>query len=550
MSLLYRLTVLLLGIAMPHRLGAIPAAISQIIKQLETVQKVKKPKANKKQKKASQEQVATAAAEEKMPPQPADSPLSKPLATAAIEPIDKPALPPPLTQLEQACLHIEEAIQDSTLVKHPATWYYKGRIYEQMLKHTLTAASVTSASFLLDEALMAYEKVKQLSQPASQFYSFASANIAALWQLYLERGIRYAKQHAYEQAIEHFTVCRRILPEETTPLFYMAIVQQSNAQPEAALHIYTTYGQCQQPQPAIVRAMADIYGNQIKDFDKAIALLDHGLTQFPFEDMLLEEQYNLYKANNQLPLYESLLCQAMLAQPNQWDKQYAYAYFLQNQERIEESSYFYQQILKAFPRQYAGWRQMGILWYNEAIKTYATIRKLIAQKQPAQLHKGTQRLVWVIPRLTLPIVDRYAAIYYPTSAYEIIDCHAETRNWLGGPRISDQIKANTIPYTAPLFLLIKQQITAELTQHTQMQKIIHLQKCLQQSAHYLTIARTQNKKDKVVAQALYYTYYHLEKYRSASKLLDAMHTQKHYLDACSDPFSTKQKSETSETQEE
>ncbi|TSJ80663.1 hypothetical protein [Cardinium endosymbiont of Dermatophagoides farinae] len=75
---------------------------------------------------------------------------------------------------------------------------------------------------------------------------------------------------------------------------------------------------------------------------------------------------------------------------------------------------------------------------------------------------------------------------------------------------------------------------AALARNQWTQTIVGLKKYLKKSLYYLKIARAQDKKDKAVAQALYYSYYHLKKYRSADRLLQAMQKQKQYLE--DDPF--------------
>ncbi|UWW96658.1 MAG: tetratricopeptide repeat protein [Candidatus Cardinium sp.] len=465
-------------------------------------------------------------------------------ATAVDAGDPKSAHSPALSNVQEARLAIDEAIKDNKLVNHPATWYYRGAIYDRLLRDDIASEN---ASALLHEALTAYAQAKQLSLSKSkQFHSFALGNLAALWRYFLNRGMGYYRQEAFDQAIDQFAICRRILPEEPTPLLHMAIVYHSTDQSEAALRCYKDYVAIQGPQFAVARAMAAIHYHKLKNFDKAIAILNEALLQFPFNNELLEEKCLVYEASGRIDDYVASLTAGI--QRKEMDACYAYAYLLERQGHIEAAIGYYQQILKTHPDQYDALRQMAFLFYNEAIKLYAHTLKSVRKRAQLEnltladlcgLMHVTVRPLWSHPMVWAGVDRSLCSSLFPKE-----QPFAPKLRWVvyDHPlvqygRVSDfvyLVEGGNIPHTNPLYAYIHTKNGAALARNQWTQTIVGLKKYLKKSLYYLKIARAQDKKDKAVAQALYYSYYHLKKYRSADRLLQAMQKQKQYLE--DDPF--------------
>lgn len=454
-----------------------------------------------------------------------------------------------LSNVEQARLAIDEAIKNSKLAKHPATWYYRGVIYDRLLRD-----HVAQPSTFLNEVLAAYAQAKKLSASKSkQFYSFSVENLIALWRYFLNRGMGYYRQEAVDQAIEHFAICRRILPEEPTPLLYMAIVYHSADQPEEALRYYQDYLAVDGPQFAVARAMAAIHYHKLKNFDKAMAILDEALRQFPFNNELLEEKCLIHQAAGSIDGYAASL--AVDLQHKGPHLCYAYAYVLQHQGRIQEAIGYYEQLLKDHPAHYEALRQMGFIFYNEAIKLYAYTLKSMGSKTQLDdvaladwcglMHVTVRRFLangigWTGSNYVL---FRGGVLQEPLFAARpiwVVYDHPLVQH-SSSSSLRDLLQAGNLPYASPLYGYIHAKNSAALTRNKWAQTMVDLEKYLKKSLYYLKIARAQDKKDKAVAQALYYSYYHLKKYGAAYRVLQRMQKQKQYLE--DDPFRGNQEKE-------
>ncbi|MCT4697443.1 tetratricopeptide repeat protein [Candidatus Cardinium sp. TP] len=454
----------------------------------------------------------------------------------------QPAEPSLLSNAQQARLAIDEAIKNSKLVNHPATWYYRGVIYDRLVRDHI--AEPSTVSILLDEALAAYAQAKRLSVSKSkQFYSFTLNNLAALWSYFLNRGIGYYRQEAVEQALAQFAICKRILPEEPTPLLYTAIVYHSVDQPEAALRYYQDYVAVHGPHFAVARAMAAIHYHKLKNFDKAIAILKEALLQFPFHNELLEEKCLIYDASRSIDDYSASLKVGL--QDKKIDAYYAYAYLLEHQGRIQEATGYYQQLLKECPHQYDTFRQVGFIFYNEAIKLYTHALKSNRQKEQyaySPLVESFGLMHVMMQHLWLHTIWRNSAL--PRGFLSKEPPFSVRPIWVvyAHPLVQDSsasglvhlLQAGKVPCTSPLYGYIHRKIATAWANNRLVQTATALEKYLQQALYYLKMAYRQNTKDHKVAQALYYSYYHLKKYRAANKLLQVIQKQKYPLE--DDPF--------------
>ncbi|WP_419241840.1 tetratricopeptide repeat protein [Cardinium endosymbiont of Nabis limbatus] len=514
----YLLYWFIIFLAMPDQLFAIPRSITRIVRTFQGQNKQKESK-----------QKGDGAAS-----------LSADGRANNAQPVDQPVL----SNAQQARLAIDEAIKDNKLANHPATWYYRGVIYDRLLRDDIASEKALT---LLDEALAAYEKAKQLSLSKSkQFHSFALSNLAALWRYFLNRGMGYYRQEAFDQSIAQFAICRRILPDEPTPLLYTAIVHHSLDQSEEALRYYQDYLAVKGPQFAVARAMAAIYYHKLKDFDKAIAILNEALLQFPCNNELLEEMCLIHSTAGRIDAYAASLTAE--GQGKEIHASYAYAYLCAYQGRIDEAIACYQQLLKAHPHQYDALRQMGFLFYNEAIKLYAHTLKSVGEK--AQLENVTPAdscgLMHVMVRRLWPdaIGWREMGHLLPSAFFSSGWPFAPSLVWVvydhpfvKHSKISsfvDLVQSGNLPYTTPLYGYIHTKNATALARNKWAQTIRELEKYLKEALYYLKSARVHDKKDKAIAQALYYSYYYLKQYGPADRLLQAMQKQKQYLDE--DPF--------------
>ncbi|MBX9890292.1 MAG: hypothetical protein K2X94_03415 [Amoebophilaceae bacterium] len=535
------------------RLFALPKPLKRVLDLLEDKNKEKKkPKVH-----AEKSAAPDASTEEGKPNEAAPEPQPAPVETSP---------------LDLAKAAIDEVIKDTKLANHPATWYYRGVIYHALLKNHITSPD---ASVLLDETLLSYTKAKALALPHTQFHSFAHSNTIALWNYYLNRGVQYYKQEAFKQAIDYFTICRRVLPAEAIPLLYMGMAYHASKEGNNAVECYRQYLDKTGPNVSVYRAIADVEYHQLKHIEAAIGCINQAWVKFPFENQLLEEKIAIYEAAGEISRYEMDLLAAIegskpmlpfcpkptkkralplhhklilgedfyiktrytlpiAKKADQLEQLYAYAYLLEYQNRIEEARFFYEKMVNKRANQAHALRQLGFLWYKKAIETSSVAHQLIEQMKPSsqgyRLDGLNLILTTISPKFVLPLsfeIDhgQRITIYYQTLMEPI-----------GFTPFHVHIQLEQFPSIGFFYGYILKKMANSMKHYRLHNTMILFKQQLNGTLRYIDLARKTDKQHPAMAQALYFTYYQLKKYRSAKRLSQAMEKRKQYICQSEDPF--------------
>lgn len=539
-------SILLVALVCPCELFALPKEIKKIIHTLGR-SKTKEEKKTKTDDNQSSNHEPDKAVPDNTPSQEETSPKEQKEENKA-KPIETTT-----SNTEQAKLAIDEAIKNATLAKHPATWYYRGVIYHRLLKKSIISENVSD---LLKEILRSYHKTKELSLPNNQFHSFAIANIIALWDYYFDKGIRYYKQEAFDEALKSFIICTTIRPEAPKPLLYSAIVYHASKEPEKALEKYNAYVEKTGADVAVYRAIGHIHYHQLKNMEQAIDVLNTALKRFPFDNELLEEKISIYKKAIQTGAYETALIEDIEKKAPTDEASlhnlYEYAYLLEATNRIEEAIAYYKKILRKNPTQSNTLCQLGLLWYNKAIQSSAVVYKWIKKSKKTEENKPAHFLssigIGIKPKLTplleLPLPNipnrrnllQLQKIFHGASwVIYNRNCGEKNHEAMAIP-LKYVIESHTLAYTSPLYGCMIQKIAHQVVSNQLNQAIMDVENRLKMALYYLYPAYKKDKKNKIIAQALYFTYYHLKRYRSATHLYQTMRKQKLYVYASEDPF--------------
>ncbi|MEL6152746.1 MAG: hypothetical protein AAFQ78_01845, partial [Bacteroidota bacterium] len=265
----------------------------------------------------------------------------------------------------QAQALIDQATAMPAAEQQPCTWYYRGVIYEKLLRNNPAVAA--SATFL-EQTLAAYQKVLELAPAASQYYSFAKINLNGLWEYYLYRGVRYYKQEAFERAIAQFDVCKRLMPKDTSAYLYTGIAAQQEGHYEQALQNYAQYQQLGGKSPAVYRTVAHLTDRHLNDPAQALKILDQALLLYPFSDDLLQEQVRLYTAMDREVDREAWLQAQIAAASEEPAYPYQLAYWYAQDAQLHKALEYYQQAADLAPKQVEPIRQQGAIYYNQAVQ--------------------------------------------------------------------------------------------------------------------------------------------------------------------------------------
>lgn len=286
-------------------------------------------------------------------------------------------------EFAQAQQLIDQAIQDGQA--RASTWYYRGTIYEQLLRDNIAS---DTASWYLEQALQAYQETLKLARNPSQYHSFSQVNIHGLWTYYLGRGVKYYKGEAFDRAIVHFAVCKQIKPKDSQALLYTAIAAHQDEDYVLALQQYEEYLQQGKHHPAVYLALAHITTHHLQDLEKAGYMLKQGIQQYPWNNHLLQAQRQLLVRLNELAIQEEQLQEQLLTTSSNPVLHYQLGYWYEQENRLEEACRHYIKASKLAPHQIEVISQLGIIHYNQAaqiINSTAEMPQEIFQDQAEAL---------------------------------------------------------------------------------------------------------------------------------------------------------------------
>ena len=269
-------------------------------------------------------------------------------------------------ELSEAKKYIDTAIEEATTQAQGSVWYYRGVIYEKLLRNQVAKKE---ASQLFEETLNAYLKAITLTPKASQYHSFAQINLNRLWMYYLDRGGRYYRQKAFESAIQQFEYCKQIIPSNPCAYLYTAIAAHQEEKYDLALHNYTYYLTSGVEVPAAVyRGVVHLTAHVLKDAKKAIEILEQALFQHPFDNDLLHEQIQIYTSLNQVEAQIELMQKQVVTSSNEAAMRYQLGYWYEQHKQWEKALEQYQKATELIPNRIEPVRQQGIVYYNQAAR--------------------------------------------------------------------------------------------------------------------------------------------------------------------------------------
>jgi len=264
---------------------------------------------------------------------------------------------------EKAQITIDQLLEEPQYQQQPSSWYYKGVIYDQLMRKHITS---DSAGIYLDRNLEAYRKTLVISHKHTQYHSFANINIERLWAYYLNRGVQYYKVEAFDEALEQFAICQKIYNDHPYMLLYTAIAAHQAEKYETALGYYEKYIKIGSAAPAVYRAFANLTANYLKNTTGAYEMLQNAMNQYPWDINLLEEYYQLLLETNQLANTQQKLQTELAGMPHNPSIYYQLAYLYTQENNHEEAVAHYKKVLELLPRHIETILQLGKSYYNQA----------------------------------------------------------------------------------------------------------------------------------------------------------------------------------------
>ena len=265
-------------------------------------------------------------------------------------------------ELEKAKEQVDQLIKEDKYKHTPSAWYYKGVIYDQLMRNYITS---DAAADYLQEAINAYLEAAAMDTSKKQYYYFAQNNLQGLWTYYLNRAVQYYRIEAFEESLEQLEICHKIKKDQPQAVLYTAIIAQQAEKYPTAIAYYEKYKKLENTKPETYWALAELSINDQQDFNEASKIIEEGLKEYPWNLNLLAEKYKILIATNQLENTKNQLNIQLPNSPDEAILHYQLAYLYTRTNEIKKAIHHYQKILQLHPRQIESIVQLGILYYNQ-----------------------------------------------------------------------------------------------------------------------------------------------------------------------------------------
>ncbi len=344
-------------------------------------------------------------------------------------------------ELEKAQQIIDTVVSIDQGTHSAKDWYYRGVIYEQLMRTNITSDLSTD---YFHEALNAYRKTLECGNKDPQYHRFAEIHLEEMWNYYINRSVQYYKMEYFEEAVEQLEIARKIHPEAKLMVLYSAIINHQMEAYDEALQGYTQYLKAHSQDAALYRILADLTIHHQRDVHKAQELLEAALHKYPWNYNLLEDYYELLANNHLLQKQQHDLENQLLEQPKNPINYYQLAHLHQKLNRYEEAIVYAKKALALAPSQPEVMLQTAILYYNfaaEVIHNALTLsEETFQQQKEAEVKKCHQVVEGAIKYL------KKARKAHPKNIY-ILQQLRLLYKWLGNEKRAEIIarKMEAIP---------------------------------------------------------------------------------------------------------
>jgi tetratricopeptide (TPR) repeat protein len=187
---------------------------------------------------------------------------------------------------------IDEAILNEKNTVKSKTWLVRGKIYSAIASSTDPAIAGLDAN-ALDEAISALKKAADMEKEGTPSYFFATSASEDLWGGFINRGgVAYGNDN-YDSAYMSFTQALKVRPGDSLTNFYAAAASQNNDNYADALKHYYEMVEYNVASEEIFSTIIYLERSQMKNEEKALAIVRKAKALFPGNDVFSKEEINI-----------------------------------------------------------------------------------------------------------------------------------------------------------------------------------------------------------------------------------------------------------------
>jgi tetratricopeptide (TPR) repeat protein len=308
---------------------------------------------------------------------------------------------------------IDESVANTETKDFNKAWYYRGLIYQAINQENKAAELNVNA---MDTAVAAYKKCILLNDK-SEFVEDCIKNLLGLGVEYSNKAIVFYNDAKYAESFENFknklaindfTATYNLLAQtDTQTIFNTALLGQKLGKTQEAIGYYEQLIKLQYYDA--YSPLARLYKQQ-KDTTKSLEVLQQGLTKFPNDKQLINDEINTLLVQGKLTTAIARLNDLIKLDPSNTDIYYILGNANDNQGKLAEAREAYKKALEINPAHFDTNLAMGVSHFNEGVIINDQIRKLGASSADMAKSTSLEKQRNEIFEIALPYLEKAITI--------------------------------------------------------------------------------------------------------------------------------------------
>ena len=307
-------------------------------------------------------------------------------------------------EFDKAYESIQNALNNDETKNDPNTWYVKGLIFQAISKDTSSKYASISEN-PTQEAYDSYQKAIELD-PKHKINKRIDLQLNELYALAANKAVASFQHDKFDKALNLFELALKV---ETAPIFKNVVdtamifncglAANKSKNYDKAIEYFTKSIEYKYSGAATYSLLKDVYMAK-QDTVKALNTMQKALEAYPGDLVVIVDLVNFYLITNQVKEALSYLAIAKEKEPSNSSFLFAEGTLYEKIGDVDKAAAAYLKATELDPKNFNGYYNLGVLYYNKAVKIFdkAALEKDDAKYNELQ-KQGDEELKKSIPYL-------------------------------------------------------------------------------------------------------------------------------------------------------
>jgi tetratricopeptide (TPR) repeat protein len=279
-------------------------------------------------------------------------------------------------KLDKAKEEIDKAIENPKLAAKAKTWFARAQIYEHIANDQTKIYSKLDSNAAA-VAYESYKKASELDKPGGSFDKDSKAALTSqsLYAALFNQAIQKYQAQNYKDAVTAFRLAQETSPKDTLAALYTGIASQQLNDVPAARIAFENYINLGGRESEVFNSVASMYIAD-KNNDKALEILQKGLTLYPNHKGLKDQELNIFLTSGKMDEAIDKLKASIEREPNNAQYVLNLGIMYDNAGKKEEALEQYKKVLTIEPNNFDANYNIGVFYFNQGAEATKRLNKM------------------------------------------------------------------------------------------------------------------------------------------------------------------------------